>query len=354
MSILDQPDQWKSIDPGSMRSLIQEFPSHIEAAAEAGRKFSLSKPAAPSAIVVTGLGGSAIGGDLAKAIAGPRLNIPFIVSRDYSLPAFINSSTVVFACSYSGNTEETISAYEQARNAGASIICITSGGRIEEMGNADGYPVLKMPQGFPPRAALGYSLVTLLAALHAAGLSPDMKNDIDEAIELLKKLRGAYAPENPESLNPAKKIAASLKNKIVAIYGSSGVMEATAFRWRSQFEENAKNLAFHHVLPEMNHNELVGWLRPEEALKNVGVVFLRDKGDHPQVQQRFELVKKIIASKAGSLNEVWSEGESLAARILSMIFLGDYVSLYLAYLNQEDPMPVAVIDYLKKSLASAK
>jgi glucose/mannose-6-phosphate isomerase len=139
--------------------------------------------------------------------------------------------------------------------------------------------------------------------------------------------------------------------KIVAIYGSNGIMEAAAYRWRSQIAENAKNLAFHHVLPEMNHNELVGWLYPKEVLRKVGVVFLRDRGEHPQIKRRFELTKDLIGDKAGALREVWSEGESLLARVLSTVYLGDFVSLYLAYLNTVDPTPVDVIDYLKKNLS---
>jgi len=352
MSVLDQRDRWISIDPKSMRSLLEAFPEQVQTAAEKGFDLSLPKPKDINVILVTGLGGSAIGGDLVRSITETQLEIPIIVNRNYDLPGFVGASTLVFACSYSGNTEETLSAYRQSRSAKASIICITSGGQLESMAKTDGYPVLRLPGGLPPRAALGHALMTLLAAMRAMQIMPNLGESIGETIALLKRLRNQYGTENPESTNPAKGLARSLHGKLVALYGSNGIMETAAYRWRSQIAENAKNLAFHHVLPEMNHNELVGWQYPEEVLRKIGVVFLRDKSDHPQTQRRFDLVKGLIGEKAGAMHEVWSEGDSLLARVLSVIYLGDFVSLYLAYLNNADPTPVEVIDYLKRNLSA--
>lgn len=352
MSILDQKDRWTAIDPQSMRSLLESFPEQVQTAAENGRAVSLPKPGDISVILITGLGGSAIGGDLIRSLAEGQLKIPVLVNRNYYLPAFVNASTLVFACSYSGNTEETLSAYKQCRKAGAAVVCITSGGQLESMAERDGYPVLRLPGGLPPRAALGHAFITLLAAMQAMQIMPNLDESIGETISLLQKLRGRYGTDNPESINPAKSLASALCHRIVALYGSSGIMETAAYRWRSQIEENAKNLAFHHVLPEMNHNELVGWQYPEEVLRKIGVVFLRDKGDHPQTQRRFELVKSLIDGKAGTVHDAWSEGDSVLARVLSMVYLGDFVSLYLAYLNNTDPTPVAVIDYLKQNLST--
>ena len=353
MSVLDQPDVWASLDPRSMRSLLESFPEQVRNAAEAGRKVKLPAPGKIRAIVVAGLGGSAIGGDLVRSIAESQLPYPFVVNRTYDLPGFVDNFALLFACSYSGNTEETLSAYEQARRAKALIVCITSGGKLERMAAADGYPVVRLPGGLPPRAALGHSLFALLAAMQEMKLMPDMSESIQETVALLRALGSRYGTGNPEASNPAKKLATALYGKIVAIYGSTGIMESAAYRWRSQIAENAKNLASHHALPEMNHNELVGWLYPEEALRKVGVVLLRDKGDHSQVQRRFDLTRELISGKAGAVNEVWSEGKSLLARVLSVVYLGDFVSLYLAYLNNTDPTPVDVIDYLKKNLSSA-
>jgi glucose/mannose-6-phosphate isomerase len=350
MSVLDQPDRWRTIDPLSMRTLVEKFPEQAESAAQTARSLRLSVPENIRSLVVTGLGGSAIGGDLVRSIAGPHLKYPFLVNRDYNLPGFVDDTCLVFACSYSGNTEETISAYEQARGAKAKIICMTSGGRLEALARQDSFPVLSLPGGLPPRAALPYALFTLLGAMQSLQFIPDQSAEIQETLNLLKQLAGKYGVANPESTNPAKSLARSLSGKIVAVYGSNAILDAAAYRWRSQIAENSKNLAFHHVLPEMNHNELVGWLLPESVLKNVGVVLLRDKGDHPQVQRRFDLTREIITGKSGSMSEAWSQGESLLARVLSVILLGDFVSLYLAYLNNIDPSPVQVIDYLKRKL----
>jgi glucose/mannose-6-phosphate isomerase len=192
----------------------------------------------------------------------------------------------------------------------------------------------------------------LLAAMQTMQFIPNMAAPIQETIELLTRLRGQYGTANPECSNPAKSLARSLNGKVIVIYGSNGIMDAVAYRWRSQIAENAKNLAFHHVLPEMNHNELVGWLYPEDVLRRVGVVFLRDRGDHQKIQQRFDLTREVIADRAGALHEIWSEGNSLLSRVLSAIYLGDFMSLYLAYLNNVDPTPVQVIDHFKGRLGT--
>jgi glucose/mannose-6-phosphate isomerase len=353
MSILDQAERWNAVDPACMRSLVESFPQQVESAAAAGRKISIPLPAGIKVLVVTGLGGSAIGGDLLRTIGGPELKVPLIVNRDYDLPGFLDASSLVVACSYSGNTEETLSAYAQARAAHASIVCITSGGRLEQLARADGVPVLSIPAGIPPRAALGHALITLMAAIHALGLIPEIDDSVRETVELLKLLRTRYGLENPEKTNSAKMLASSLHGKIAAVYGSSGMTEGAAYRWRTQIAENAKNMVFHHVLPEMNHNELVGWVYPQDLLKGIGVVFLRDKGDRAQVQRRFDLTRELIKEKAGTIQEVWSEGNTRLARLVSLTYLGDFVSLYLSYLNGVDPTPVKVIDYLKRELGSS-
>jgi len=353
MPILDQPESFESIDPQSMKSLVESFPEQIHSAAQSGRAVSLPTLQKPNTLLVAGLGGSAIGGDLARSVAGPSLDIPLIVCRDYDLPAFVGKSSILFACSYSGNTEETLSAYAQARQAGASIICITSGGKLKDAAKADSCPLLSLPTGLPPRAALGHSLIMLLHALQSLQLIPDINPSINETVDLLAGLRERYKPSVPQEQNSAKSVAQSLHGKVVAIYGSNQIMDAVAFRMRSQIEENAKNLAFHHVVPEMNHNELVGWQYPADVLGQIGVVLIRDRKDHPQVQRRFELSREIIEKTAGCVHEIWSEGESLLARILSAIYFGDFLSLYMAYLNKVDPTPVKVIDYFKSKLSEA-
>ena len=189
MSILDQSERCQSMDPGSMVSLIESLPEQIQTAARRGLELSLTLNAKPEALLVAGLGGSAIGGDLARSVAAPHLKIPLIVTRDYDLPGFVDESSLVFACSYSGNTEETLSAYQQARSVRASIICITSGGKLQEMADRDSGPVISLPPGLPPRAALGHSLTALLAAMQSLRLIPPLDESIGETVGLLSKLR---------------------------------------------------------------------------------------------------------------------------------------------------------------------
>jgi glucose/mannose-6-phosphate isomerase len=350
LSILDQTDRWESLDPGAMRDLIQSFPAQIEDAAQEVRTLSLTSATPIANVVVAGMGGSALGGDVIRATAASWLEIPFLVCRDYRLPRYVGPSTILFASSYSGNTEETLSAYEQARLAGAGIICITSGGKLASLARSHGHPVIPLPSGLPPRAALGYSTVFLLGALTALKLAPDMSESLRETVAVLKRLVAAYAPGVPLHKNRAKLIAHTIQGRVVALYASNAIMEPAAVRWRGQLEENAKNLAFHHLLPEMNHNEIVGWDMPSQLLGQIAVVFLRDMEDHPQVRRRFDLTREIVARKASPVYEVWSEGESPLARIFSVICLGDFVSLYLACLNSVDPTPVAVIETLKQAL----
>jgi glucose/mannose-6-phosphate isomerase len=351
LSILDQPALWPAMDPQSMRALIDSFPVQFRNAAAAVSGLPLPRPARVSNLVVAGLGGSAIGADVVRSIVGASLRVPLAVCRDYLLPAFADSSSLVFACSYSGNTEETLSAYQQARRLGASIICITSGGRLRQLAELDGVPVVAIPGGMPPRSALGYSSIALLGCLEALGLVPEQGAQLSETASLLEELAGRYGAGAVTASNPAKQLAELLHGKVVIIYAATGLLEAAAARWRGQMEENAKNLAGHHVLPEMNHNEILGWEFPEDRLDGLGVVFLRDRDDHPQVQRRFDLTVQIVGRRAGSLREVWSEGKSPMARLFSIIYLGDFVSLYLAFLNGVDPTRIDAIDYLKKELS---
>jgi glucose/mannose-6-phosphate isomerase len=351
-SILDQPERWSALDPRGMRALIESFPSQFGAAAKLALSLSLPPANAPRSLIVAGLGGSAIGGDIVRSILGDSLRLPFSVCRDYKLPSFGDRNTIVFACSYSGNTEETLSAYEQACRARATIVCIASGGRLVQRAKEDGHPVVLIPGGMPPRAALGYSSLALLGAMQALGLVPDMTAAIEEGKTILPALAERYRGEVPTDRNPAKAMALSLHGKVAAVYGGSGLLDSAAARWRGQIEENAKNLAFHHTVPEMNHNEILGWECPEQTLRQIGVVFLRDKGDHPQVQRRFDLSRQIVAKKAGAVHEIWSEGELPLARVFSVIYLGDFVSLYLAFLNGVDPTRIDAIDFLKRELGS--
>jgi glucose/mannose-6-phosphate isomerase len=351
MSDFDDLQFWKDLDPQNMRGLIENLPEQMSAALEKTSSLIFPPCAGIGNILVTGLGGSAIGGDVVRSGLGERIAVPYAVNRDYRLPAYPDSRSLVIACSYSGNTEETLNAYQQALKARAHVLCITSGGRLASAAEREGNPIVPLPAGLPPRAALGCAVTALLVSLQKIGVIPDVSEPLKDTIQTLRKLRDLYRAEVPEAQNRAKAIARSLTGKLVVVYGSSAILDSAAYRWRSQIEENAKTLAVHHVLPEMNHNELVGWRFPKEILSRSAVIFLRDREDHPQVQRRFALTRELIEPLAGVIHELWTEGESRLSRIFSLMYLGDFTSLYLAALNEIDPTPVTVIEELKRKLS---
>ncbi len=316
------------------------------------RSVELPNIEAISNIVVTGLGGSAIGGDLLRVYAAGKISVPITVNRDYVLPEFVGPDTLVFAVSYSGNTEETLSAYEEARARGASVIAITTGGKLAEMAARDVIPLAKIPSGCAPRAATGYLFIPTLGILQRLGMLPDLTTEITGMISYIKELHKTIGPESPREENLSKQIAHKLYKKIPVIWGSTGTTEVVAQRWKGQINENAKAPAYWNVFPELNHNEIVGFQYPLEILNKIHVIILRDERDHPRVQKRIEITKGIIKDVVDGFTEVWASGEGDLARLFSLIYTGDYASLYLAALYGIDPGPVKVIDFLKWELAA--
>lgn len=354
MPRLDDPFLPQKYDRSNMMGLIASFPRQCRVAKKIGSAFCLprSYKRRYENIVCTGLGGSAIGADIVRSYILDSARAPLVVNRGYLLPAFVGARSLVIVSSYSGDTEETISAYKDARRRGAAIVAITSGGSLRRMAESDGFPVLVIPGGLPPRAALGYSSITLLITLAKAGIVKDQSVPIDEAIEVMGRLQdeeiGFGVPQNN---NAAKKIAARLANRFPVIYGAQDRIDAVVTRWRGQLAENAKTLGSSHLFPEMNHNEIVGWDHPAAILKDCEVVILRDGGDHPRVARRMDITEKLLRSRCAGITEVRSSGRGLLARIFSLVYTGDYVSFYLAMLNRCDPTPVERIAYLKKQLA---
>lgn len=302
-------------------------------------------------IVISGLGGSAIGGDIVRTLAAGRAPLPVVVNRDYNLPAFVNQNTLFVAVSYSGNTEETLSAYQQAREKRAAVVCLTSGGKLAQMAASDGYPVIKVPGNLVPRAATGYLFAPLALFLEEIGLLDNVRGEIEETVQVLKEQREILNPQVNLPDNPARQLAQKLKDSIPVIWGSSGLTEAAALRWKAQINENAKSPAYYNLFPELNHNEIVGFEVPAQLLAHMAVVILRDQGDHPQVQKRMAITRQIIESRVKEVVEVSSQGQSFLARFYSLVYLGDYTSVYLAHEYGINPTPVQVIDYLKAELA---
>ncbi|HEX3032970.1 MAG TPA: bifunctional phosphoglucose/phosphomannose isomerase [Bacillota bacterium] len=340
-------------DPGDMFGAIYNLPDQCEEAFNIAANVNLAPNLATGLtnIVVAGMGGSAIGGDLLRVLIGPRAAIPVLVTRDYTLPNFVGPNTLVFATSFSGNTEETLSCYKQARAQEARIIVITSGGKLKEIADRDGIPVISVPGGISPRAATGYLFLPTVVILQRLGLIPDATSEIREAITQLRTIRETLNPQVPLETNLAKKIALRLADKIPVIYGSVGTTEVVAARWKGQINENAKSPAYWNVFPEMNHNEIVGFEQPAALLKNLELIILRDREDHPRVQKRMDISKTIMGPAVSGITEVWSTGESALARTLSLTYTGDFVSAYLATLYNVDPTPVKMIDLLKEKLA---
>jgi len=338
-------------DRSNMRKLLAEFPAQIELAVRIGKSAKMPYRAKNlDAIVLSGLGGSAIGGDVLRSYLAEDLGVPFIVNRHYALPGFVDSRTLVIIASYSGGTEETIAAHHDAMRRKAKVLCISSNGETARLAGAHRQPLITIPGGLPPRTALGYSFFPTLVALSSMGFIPSKEKEIRETVRLIRRLSSVYGALSNRK-NPALELAKQLYNKLPVIYSSADRFDVVNTRWRGQLAENSKVLAFGHVLPEMNHNELVGWKALKRQMEEMAVVFLRDSGDHDRVKIRMEITKSIVGEYASKVLDVESEGSSLLARMFSLIYLGDWVSFYLAIMNGIDPTPVRVIDYLKRELS---
>lgn len=350
-NILSNPQAMYEADTMGMLQALWELPEQCVRAWELGLEAVAPFMGEVRQVVVTGLGGSAIGGDFLRVYAAKMADIPVVVNRDYVLPRFVGPHTLVFAVSYSGNTEETLSAYQMAREKGATVVAITSGGKLAETASQEGVTVVKVPGGLAPRAATGYLFLPTLAIMQRMGLVPDAGGEVAELVEVLRVLREKLRPEVPQGENVAKQLAANMYLRIPVIWGTSGTSEVAAQRWKGQINENAKAPAYWNVFPELNHNELVGFEFPTELLRKLYVVILRDPQDHPRVQKRFSITREIMEKAVAGVTEVEALGQGLLARMYSLVYIGDYASVYLAMLYGVDPGPVRVIDQLKARLA---
>jgi glucose/mannose-6-phosphate isomerase len=299
-------------------------------------------------MVVAGMGGSAIGGALARAALGDQTSRPMFVTRVYGLPTWTTQDTTVLCCSYSGNTEETLACYESAGLLGAQRVVATTGGRLAEMARADEVPMIPLPGGFQPRAAVAYMTVAALEVAARCGVGPRMSTEIDVAASHTERLVAEWGPDSAED-SLAKKVARGLQGSIPVVAGA-GLTVPIAYRWKTQINENAKQPCFAGELPELDHNELMGW----EGATDVGrfsAIFLDDSDAHPRLKARLELTAELIAPTAASSFRVQTQGETGIERVISLVLLGDLVSIYLAVLRGVDPGPVVLIERLKEELA---
>jgi len=350
-SVLDDAARRAALDAQNMIALTHEFPEQCRKGLNIAMQFNPPTPRLPiQNVVVTGLGGSAVGGDLLRVLVEDNGEVPLVVNRDYQMPAFVNDRTFVIAASYSGNTEETLSAFEDAQDRGALLACVTSGGELAQRAAHYGTPVAFIPRGQPPRSAMGYLFIPMLMAAHKVGvIRRDPTGDLQNAIALLEKARKQWNADVPFEKNPAKQLAAKLYGKLPIVYGSQAYSTVVAFRWKTQLNENTKIHAYSNGYPEMNHNEILGWVLAKQQVPNLAVVLLRDQMERPKIVARVETTRRLFA-RAADVHEVFAEGQSLLARMLHAIYLGDWVSCYLALLYGVNPTDISYINLLKAVL----
>jgi len=303
-------------------------------------------------IVVAGLGGSAIGADLFYNLYLGEIRIPYFVNRNYGLPPFVGNDTLVVLSSYSGNTEETLSAAEEAWAKNAKIVCITSGGKLQEFAEAKNIPYVKLQTGFQPRYALYLNLFALIKIFASIGIISSPTEFVEKAIELLNDKGKDFAEyENAEESNAPLEFAKSLIGFIPVIYSVDNVTSAVGVRLKGQFNENGKTHAFHNVLPEFNHNEIIGWETFSEKQFRAKAVFIKDVAYHPQIKKRIDITAGLIKNAGAGVLHIESSQEDFKLRLLENVFFGDWVTYYFAVLRGKDPSEIDYIHYLKNKLA---
>jgi glucose/mannose-6-phosphate isomerase len=342
-------DTIAAVDGTGQMADVLGLPEHLRDALWRVESANLAPQDSAGGLVVAAMGGSAIGGSLALAALGDRASRPIVVSRDYGLPPWTTPDTTVLCSSYSGDTEETLAAYDAAGALGARRIVCTTGGALATSARADGVPVIPLPGGFQPRAAVGYALVVALEVAALAGVGERLHTEIDVAAEHAEQLIARWGPDAPED-SLAKSLARSLNGTIPQIAGAD-LTAPIAYRWKTQINENANAPAFAAELPELDHNEIVGWEGAPE-LGRFSAVFLDDSDLHPRVRARIGLTLDVIGEQAATRHRIQSIGETRVARLVSLVLLGDLVSTYMAVLAGRDPSAIDPINRLKAALAA--
>jgi len=348
----NEPINYKAIDTNDMFNKIFNFPSQITHAICISQGIEYKHDYTNiNAIVCAGMGGSGIAGDIAYLLAKSHLTVPLVTVKNYTLPSWCNDRTLVILVSYSGNTEETLSCFNEALEKKSKIIGITSGGKLQNQLFAHNYDIVHIPTGLPPRAALGYLTIPILYCLYHLQLIPiDPTNELVNTTQLLKELQLSFSQTTDK--NPTYKLAQQITNSMPLIYGEAETTACIATRWRAQLAENSKTLASSHTLPELNHNEIVGW--QETTQKKTGIIWLLDDAMHPRNKLRYNFSKDIIETRADYQYEITSVGKSFMERIFYLIHFGDWVSFWLAIMNNVNPTTIANINQLKEKMSSVE
>jgi glucose/mannose-6-phosphate isomerase len=348
---LDDAAALARVDAGDMLGAVGALGSDAAAGYAAGRATDgLPSLDAITAVVVCGMGGSAVAGDVLKQAFRDRLPVPVDVNRSPLLPSYAGPDTLVLVSSYSGETSETLSAAREALARGCRMIAVTSGGTLASVCGDNGVAFARVPGGAQPRAALGHLTFTLLGVLEAAGLLPSLERDVAETVEALTSSAAALGPDVPSADNRAKQLAAWIGDRVPVVWGAEGIGSVAAMRWKTQMNENGKVPAWHATMSELDHNEVVGWTRPYG--ERHAIVALRSSLEHPELAARFGLSADIAADAGAAIEEVRAPDLGSLASLLALIHVGDYASCYLALARGVDPTPVDVITKLKAALAS--
>jgi glucose/mannose-6-phosphate isomerase len=346
--ILDDKQKISSVDKSGMLGFCVNIAKRFEEAVKIADGLKISYPK-PSSIIVAGMGGSGIGGDLLKDWAKGKLKVSIEVNRDYHLPAYADKKTLVLITSYSGDTEESLSAFLEALKRKCMIFCISSGGALLDFARLHNVPYLKIPSGNPPRAALPYLLVPLLVCLEKLGLVSGVGAELSEARAVLSQAALDNSPERQIKENLAKTFAMDLEGTVPLVYGF-GVFRGVSQRFKQQFNENSKMPSGWDFLPELDHNEIVGWEQAGDLTNVFSVIFLRDKDEPLEIKSRIEATKKLMWHLGVRMYEIYAQGNSNLAKMLSLICVGDFISVYLAVSRGIDPTPVETINTLKSAL----
>ncbi len=336
-------EEIKKLDEQDMLEKLKGFPR------QCGEGYSLPAPALLpgrdfNKVVFCGMGGSAIGGDIISALACEHSGTPCFVNRDYGLPSYADGKTLAVIMSYSGNTEETLSALETARKRGCRIVCVSSGGQVEKIAVEGKFPMVKIPGGYPPRCAMGYLFFPCYRIMSALGVLPELNTAIFDRI---RRWSEEFSPEKENSL--AKAVAFRFHDRIPVIYSGARLLPALT-RWKTQIAENSKSFAFINVFPEMNHNEIMSWRCPGWFVKKAVPVFIASDREHPRTEKRFKITREIISGVNSGILDLKTEGDNLLEELFYLIVLGDWISFYLAVLNGANPTEIQGIDTLKKRM----
>jgi glucose/mannose-6-phosphate isomerase len=347
---LDDRAALRAADPGGMLDTVAGLAAQCREAYATGLATNpLPEAGGVTSIAACGMGSSAIAGEVLAALAAPRVRIPVAVVRTPELPEFCGPHTLLIASSYSGETSETLGLFEEAAARGCRILSISSGGTLGERSAEVGVGRVLVPGGFMPRAAFGHMALGALGAIEAIGIVPSHADDVDEAVALMEEVVSESGPDAPSAANPAKALALAIGEHVPVVWGADGIASVAATRWKTQFNENAKVPAFAAALPELDHNEVVGWSSGRGD--GFAVIALRHAGEHGDVATRFPLSEEIARRSGADVHEVEARGRSDLARLLTLVQIGDLVSTYVGLARGVDPSPIEAITSLKRALA---